>query len=133
MAATETAGLPSAALALFEIGGIQPEVGPLAFNRAGEEGVHPLVDVLAQLGNLALGDARQPHGLDQIVDTPGRDACDPGLLDDGNKGLLGRLARLQERREIGAGPQLGDAQLQGAKPGVQRALAIAIAPGDALG
>src|SRR5690242_19916173 len=40
------------ALALLEIRGIEPEIGPFARERAVEEGVHPLVDVLAELGNL---------------------------------------------------------------------------------
>lgn len=37
------------ALTHFEIGGIEPEIGPLAFDRAGKEGVHALVDIFAQL------------------------------------------------------------------------------------
>ena len=45
------------ALALLEVGGIQPEIRPVALKRAVEEGVHPVVDVLAQLADRALADA----------------------------------------------------------------------------
>ena len=68
MAATETI---AAALAHLEVGRVEPEIGPLAGERALEEGVHPLVDVLAQLGDRALGDAGHAHGLHQIVDPAG--------------------------------------------------------------
>src|SRR3954470_14901492 len=72
-----------------------------------EEGEHALVNVLAQLGDLALGDARQPHRLHEIVNSPRRDAGDPGLLDHGDKGPLGGLAGLQEGREVAARGSLG--------------------------
>ena len=39
------------------------------------------------------------------------------------------LARLEERREVAALPQLRDAQLQAAKPRVQRPVAVAVAVG----
>ncbi len=120
------------ALALLEVGGIQPEIRPVADKRAIQEGVHPLVDVLAQLAHRALADARQPHRLHQVVHPPGRHAADPGLLDHRHQGLLRRLARLQERRKVAALPQLGDPQLQAAQPGVERAVAVAVAVGRAL-
>ena len=120
------------ALALLEVGGIQPQVGPVANQRAIQEGVHPVVDVLAQLADCVLADPGQPHGLHQVVHPPGRDAADPGLLDDGHQGLLGRLAWLQERREVAALPQLGDAQLQAAQARVQRPVAVAVAVSRAL-
>jgi len=43
-----------AALAGLEVGGIEPQIGPLAFERSVQELVHPFIDVLAQLGNGAL-------------------------------------------------------------------------------
>ena len=70
-----------AAFAHLEIGRVEPEVGPLAGERPFEEGVHPLIDVLAQLRHTRLGDATHPHRLHQIVDTAGADAGDPCLLD----------------------------------------------------
>src|SRR4051812_32656248 len=73
-----------AALPDLQVRRVQPEVRPLPLQRAGEEGVHALVDVLAQLGDRALRDAREPHGLHEIVHPPGRDPADPRLLDDGH-------------------------------------------------
>jgi hypothetical protein len=120
------------ALALAEIGGVEPEIGPFAGERSVEEGADPLVDVLAELGDGGLRDAGQAHGLDQVVHPAGRDAADPGFLDDRHQGLLGGLAGLQEGREVGALAQLRDAQLQGAEPGVEGAVAEAVAVVQAL-
>ena len=47
-------GDDAAAVADLEIGGVEPEIRPFAVDRPVEEGVDPLVDVLAQLGDLAL-------------------------------------------------------------------------------
>ena len=110
----------AAALALLQVGRVQPQIGPLAVERAVEEGADPLVDVLAELADGALGDPGQPHRLHQVVDAPGRDAADPGFLDHRHQGLLRRLPGLEEGREVAALPQLGDAQLQAAQPGVER-------------
>ena len=44
-------------LADLHIGGVDPQVGPVALDRAVEEGVDALVDLLAQPADLALGDA----------------------------------------------------------------------------
>jgi hypothetical protein len=56
-----------AALAHLQVRCVEPEVGPFAFQGPLQEGVHALVDVLAELGDGALGDAREAHGLDEIV------------------------------------------------------------------
>ena len=122
----------ASALADLEVGGVEPEVGPLACERALEEGVHPLVDVLAQLRDAGLGDAAHPHSLDQLVDAAGADAGDPGLLDHRYQRLLGRLAGLEEPREVRSGPELWNFEVQRAEPGIERAIAIAVAPGAAL-
>ena len=117
----------AAAVADLEVGGVEPQIRPLALDRPVEEGVDPFVDVLAQLGDLALRDAGQAHRLHQFVDAAGRDAADPGLLDHRDQCLLGGLARLQEGREIRSLAQLGDAQLERAEPRVEAAVAIAVA------
>ena len=102
----------AAALAHLEVGGVEPEIGPLAIQRALEERVHPLVDVLAQLGTDDfemplmpldspddLADPhRHAHGLHQLVDAARRDAGDPGLLDDGDQRLLDGLCDLGSRK-----------------------------------
>lgn len=54
---------------------------------------------------------------------------DPGFLNDGDERPLGRLARLEEGREVGALAQLGDPQVERAEPGLQRPVAVAVAPG----
>jgi hypothetical protein len=41
----------------FGVGGIEPNVWPVALDWSGEEGLHPLVDLAAQAGDLALADA----------------------------------------------------------------------------
>src|SRR5690242_20048542 len=46
-------------LALLQVGGIEPQIRPFTGERAVEEGMHALVDVFAQLGNLRLADAGQ--------------------------------------------------------------------------
>jgi hypothetical protein len=102
----------AAAIAHSQVGGVEPEVRPFAFDRPVEKGVHPFVDILAQLGDLALRDAGETHRLHQFVDTTGRDAADPSLLDDRDQRLLSGLARLEKGREVRALPQLGDAQLE---------------------
>src|SRR6202022_338479 len=102
----------AAALALLQVGGVEPQIRPLAGERAVEEGIDTLVDVLAELGNLRLADPRQPPRLHQITTPPGRHAADPRLLDHRDQRLLRALAGFEKRREIAALPQLRDAQLQ---------------------
>src|SRR4051794_25139876 len=104
------------ALAGLEVGGVDPEVGPAPLDRPREEGLDALVDVLAQARDLALRDAGAAHRLDQVVDRPGRDAVDVGLLDDRRQRLLGGPARLQEGREVRALAPLRDGQLDPAGP-----------------
>ena len=82
-------GDDAAGLADLHVGRVDPEIGPVALDRPVEEGLHPLVDLLAQPADLALGDAAHAHGLDQIVDRAGRDALDVGLLDHRGERLLG--------------------------------------------
>ena len=51
----------------LDVGGVQPDVGLIALDRAGEEGVHALINLAAQARDLALGDAITAHGFDQII------------------------------------------------------------------
>src|SRR3546814_7727189 len=53
---------------LLDVNCVEPDIGPLALDRAAEEGLHPLVDLAAQPRHLALADAVQAHGAHQIVD-----------------------------------------------------------------
>ena len=108
-----------------------PQIGPVAFERPFEEGLHALVDFLAQFRDLALRE--EPHRPRDLVDPARRHPADPGLLDDGDQRLFRRLARLQERREVAAGPQLRDLEIERAKPRVERAVAVAVAPVQPIG
>ena len=54
-------------------------IGAVAFERAHEKSRDPLVDLLAQPADLALGDARAAHRLDEVADRAGRDALHVGL------------------------------------------------------
>ena len=76
---------------------------------------------------MALRDTAESHCLHQLVDAPGRDAADPSLLDHRDQRLLGRLARLEKRREVRSLAQLGDPQLQRAEARIQITLAISVA------
>lgn len=60
----------------LQVGGVDPQIRPITLDRAVEEGLDPLIDVLAQPTDLALGDAAHAHGLDQFVDRARRDALD---------------------------------------------------------
>jgi hypothetical protein len=114
-------------LAHLHVGGVGPQAGPLALDRPGEEGAHPRVDLLADAAHLALGDAREAHGPDRVVDGTGRDAVHVGLSDHRRQGALGRAARLRDGREVGALPELGDPEVDPSRPGVPRPLAVAVA------
>src|SRR5215204_3818468 len=83
-----------ARLARLQVRRVDPQIRPGALDGAGEEGVHPLVDLRAQPRDLALRDAGRPHGFDEVVHGPGRDPMDIGLLDHGRERLLGRAPRL---------------------------------------
>ena len=68
-------------LAHFDVGGVDPQIQPVALDRPTKEGLHLVIDLLAQPADPALGDAAHSHRLDQIVDRAGRDPVDIGLLD----------------------------------------------------
>ena len=122
----------AAALALFEVSRVEPQIRPVAGERAVEEGVHPLVDLLTELGDLRLADPGQTHSLHQIVDLSRRNAGDPRFLDHGDQRLLRHLPRLQERREVAPLPQLRDPQLETSQTRVEHTVTMAIAPSGAI-
>ncbi len=111
----------------LQVGRVDPQVWPSTFDRPFEEGLHLAVDLLAQARDLAPGNPAHAHGLDQVVDRARRDALDICLLDHRRQRLLGHPAGLQEAREVGALPQLRNAQLDAACPRLPVAVAIAVA------
>ena len=61
----------TAGLANFDIGGVDPHVGPHAFNGALQKGVDAFVNVSAQSRNLDFGDASYAHCFDKLIDRAG--------------------------------------------------------------
>ena len=51
----------------LDVGGVEPDLGPVALYGPGEEGANTLIDLAAQARDLALGNAFAAHGLDQII------------------------------------------------------------------
>ena len=119
-------------LAHLQIGRIQPEIGPVTLQRPVEEALDLVVDLPAQPGDLALGDAGHAHGLHQVVDRAGRHALDVGLLDHRRQRLLRHPPRLQEAGEVAPLPQLRDLQRDRAGPGLPAPLAVAVAVGEPI-
>src|SRR5512144_2050348 len=117
----------------LHVGGVDPQIGPIAFKRPVEESLDLAVDLFAQTRDLALGNAAHAERLDQVVDRAHRDALDVGLLDHGSERLLGHPARLEEAREVGALPQLRDAQFHRSGPRLPATVAVAVALDEPLG
>src|SRR5207245_6948736 len=119
--------------ARLHVGGIQPDIGPIALQWPVEEGGDLAVNLAAQPAALALRDAGHAHRLDQFVDGAGRYALHVGLLDHCGQSLLGHPARLPESRQIAPLAPLPNAQLDRACAGLPVAIAVSIAVVDPLG
>ena len=65
-----------------------PDPNPEADKMTVPDRIFPLAG--AETGDGAVGDARHPHGLHQVVDRAGRHALDIGLLDHRRQRLLGQ-------------------------------------------
>ena len=117
-----------AALAHFDVGGVDPQVRPVTFERPVQERVDALIDLFAQPRYLALGDPGHAHCLDQVVDRARGDALDVRLLDHRRQRLLRRPPRLQESREVAPAPQLRYPQRNRAAARVPVPIAEAVAP-----
>ncbi len=88
------------ALAHFHVGRVEPEIGPGAFERPGEECIHSLVDFDTKATDLALRHAASAHRLHQIVYGARRDPVDVSLLDHRHQRLLSSPSRLQEAGQV---------------------------------
>src|SRR6516164_323022 len=94
-----------AALALVQMGGVEPQIRPPADQRAIKERMNVLVDLLGTAWRPPTSWCPTTPPPDQIVDPAGRHAADPRLLDDRDQHLLRALARFQKRWEEAALPQ----------------------------
>jgi len=89
------AGLPD-----FHVRRIDPKIRPIAFQRAREKCVNPLVDLTAKPRHLALRDPRHAHRSDQIVDRSRRDALDIRFLNHCCKRFFSGPTWLEQRWEV---------------------------------
>jgi hypothetical protein len=110
-------GVDVTAVPHLQVLGVEPEVGELALQGSGPEGLDLVVELPADAGDLVLRHVDAQLG-DQMVDLPGRDAVDVGLHDHAEERLLRAFARLQEAREVALATALpGHRQLDLADPG----------------
>jgi hypothetical protein len=105
---------------------IKPQIRVAALQGTVPERLDLLVKTGANPGNLALGDP-QPKRLDDLIDLPGRDAGDIGLLHHRDERLLRTATRLEERREVAAPTDLRDRKLDLARPRRPRPSPITVA------
>lgn len=56
----------------LEVGGVDPEIGPVAFEWAVEERLHLAVGLLAEPRDLDVRDTRYAYGLHEVIDGPRR-------------------------------------------------------------
>jgi len=74
-----------ARVANLDVGGVEPEVEPLAGERPAEKCLHPLVNVLAELGGLALAHPTKPKRPHEVVDFP---SASPLFRTNSNSAML---------------------------------------------
>ena len=117
----------------LHVGRIHPEVRPVAFDGAAEKGMDPLVDLFAQTGYLALGDARHAESLREIVHRARGDALDVGFLYHCCQSLLGHLPGFEEAGKVRPLAKLGDAKLHRPRSRLPVAVAVAIALDQSFG
>jgi hypothetical protein len=105
---------------------VDEQIRVAALQRPLTERLHLLIKHARDPTDLAPRDP-QPQALDELIDTPRRDAAHVGLLHHADERLLAALARLQEAREVAALSDLRDLQLDLARPGVPPPRPIAVA------
>jgi len=83
---------PASRVLSLDVPGVDPQVRPIAFERAVQECGDLFVELDAQPRDLALGDAQHVQRLDQVVHRARGDALNVGLLGHRGERFLGRLA-----------------------------------------
>ena len=111
---------------------IHSVVWPIAFDWPLEEGLRAPVNFSAESADLALRDAAHVHCLDQIIDRSYRDILNISFLSDSGQRFFGHPPGLKNFKEVTALSQLGDAQLNRARPGLPVAISVSIALSEAL-
>src|SRR3954451_208587 len=106
--------------------GVDEHIRVAALQRPLTERLHLLIQQASDPTDLRLGDP-QAERLDELIDSPRRDAADIRLLHHAHQRLLGALARLQEAREVAALPDLRDLQLDLTRARVPPPRAIPVA------
>ena len=82
----------------FHVLGVEPEIRVSLCQGAVSEGIHLLVEGLANAADLALRDPLNPERLYEILDLAGADTLYVRLLNNVQQGLLRATTRLQEAR-----------------------------------
>lgn len=128
MAVTSARG-DVARISAFDVGRIEPDVGK---GRIGETpGLHVLDDRVGRLADPrhpARAHAVHPKGRSDPCHLPGGDPARDYLGDRGDdRAVDARVAHEQVIREVGAPPELGDAQVDRAAGGDERTLAVSVA------
>ena len=102
------------ALAGLDVGRVEEDVREADMGEgAVAEGGDDAVELAADAADLALADAGvDAQGGHQVVHLARRDAVHVGLHDDRPEGPVDAPARFEQRREEGALPELGDAQVE---------------------
>ena len=121
-------------LALLKVGRVQPEIGLVANERALDEGVHPVVDVLVLL-LIPLNPIACTRSSTRLVDTPPIQASwitATRAFSDVLRGSRNGGTWAAKRTEA-ALAQLGDPELQVTQPGIQRPVPEAVAVRCPLG
>ena len=108
-------------LAHLHVGGVEPQIGPVALQRSIEE---------AALSR-SRRTAWRPGWRRPTCPWPAPESGSTCLLDRSQR-LLGHPPRLQEAREVAPLPQLRDLQLDRAGPGLPGPVAVAVAVGDTI-
>jgi hypothetical protein len=116
----------------FQVRGVEPEIRvPRVREGPAAERLDLAVEGRADPGDLALADALDAQGPDEVVHPAGADPGHVRLLDDREQGPLGPPPRLEQGREVRAVADARDRELDRADPGVPAPVAVSVAAGEA--
>jgi hypothetical protein len=111
----------------FQKGRVQPDIRVVTLELARAEALHLRIQLLTQAADLALRNAVQPEGFDQVIHPACAHPLHVGLAHGRHQRPLSSLARLQQAWEEAAVAYARHAQLERAHPRIPVAVAVAIA------